>query len=126
MACGWAALGELSRQLVLLSLPLFLFSTETYANASTSSLLAAEQGLLIMPIYSDIRPGGGGTMIIPEALPTIMKHLQDHPEGLMKGFVPCGEEPPKGIRNSFMRKLGMSFSPKSFVEVTGQPGDVYV
>ena len=87
---------------------------------------SSEQGLLLMPLYSDIRPGGGGTMISPAALPILAKHLYDHPEGVMPGFVPVGAERPKGLRNSFPRRVGMSMPPETWVEVVGNVGDVYM
>lgn len=34
-----------------------------------------EQALLVIPLFSDIRPGGGGTMICPQAIPYIARHL---------------------------------------------------
>lgn len=41
-----------------------------------------EQGLLVLPLFTDVRPGGGGTMLCPAALPLIANHLRDHPEGM--------------------------------------------
>lgn len=32
-----------------------------------------EQGLLVIPLFTDIMPEGGGTMICPEAIPTVAK-----------------------------------------------------
>lgn len=65
-------------------------------------------------------------MISPAALPTILKHLYDHPEGVMPGFVPVGAERPKGLRNSFPKRVGRSVPPETWVEVTGNVGDVYI
>lgn len=86
---------------------------------------SGEQGLLIMPIFSDIRPGGGGTMICPAALPIMAQHLYDHPEGLMPGYRPVGEEP-HGPHHQFQRRTGRKMPPSTWVEVTGEPGDVYM
>lgn len=85
-----------------------------------------EQGLLLMPLYSDIRHGGGPTVIAPKALPSILQHLYEHPEGVMPGLVPVGQERPKGLRNNMPRKLGASMPPDSLVEVTGNVGDMYM
>ena len=87
---------------------------------------SSEQGLLLMPLFSDIRPGGGGTMIAPAALPTLLQHLYDHPEGVMPGLVPVGQERPKGLRNSLPKKTGLSMRPETLVEVTGNVGDLYM
>ena len=84
-----------------------------------------EQGLLIMPIFSDIRPGGGGTMICPSALPILAQHLYNHPEGCMPGYRPVGEGP-NGPHKQFQRKVGLSMPPETWVEVVGNPGDVYM
>ncbi len=42
-----------------------------------------EQGLLVIPLFTDIVPGGGGTIICPEAIPKVAKWLYDHPEGVL-------------------------------------------
>ena len=36
---------------------------------------SGEQGLLLIPLFSDILPGGGGTMICPEGIKKIANHL---------------------------------------------------
>ena len=34
-----------------------------------------EQGLLVIPLFSDIQPNGGGTMICPDGIGKVAKHL---------------------------------------------------
>lgn len=34
-----------------------------------------EQGLLVIPLFTDIQPHAGGTMVCPDAIPLIAKHL---------------------------------------------------
>ncbi|KAG8214628.1 hypothetical protein J3R82DRAFT_9705 [Butyriboletus roseoflavus] len=41
-----------------------------------------EQGLLVIPIFSDIKPRGGGTHICPEGIDMIVKLLTVRPKGL--------------------------------------------
>jgi len=66
-----------------------------------------------------------GTMICPEAVPTVAKHLYDHPEGLSPRMTPRGEpgfcnEPDLAWFNSVARSCD------NFVEATGNIGDVYL
>jgi hypothetical protein len=42
-----------------------------------------EQALLPIVLFKDINIGGGGTMICPDAIPTMASHLAAHPEGVM-------------------------------------------
>lgn len=86
---------------------------------------STEQGLLIMPLFSDIRSGGGGTIVIPDALPQLAQYLYDHPEGLTPGWKAPGEAP--GLpRDSLPRKIGRSMPPQTHIEVTGKAGDVWL
>ena len=41
-----------------------------------------EQALLVLPLFTDVKSGGGGTMLCPGALPLIANFLHEHPEGL--------------------------------------------
>jgi hypothetical protein len=38
-------------------------------------LNSPEQALLVIPLFSDIKPHGGGTIICPQGIPVIAKHL---------------------------------------------------
>ncbi|KAG8876149.1 hypothetical protein FRB97_003610 [Tulasnella sp. 331] len=75
-----------------------------------------EQALLVIPIFSDIIPRGGGTYINPMGISTIAKHLAAHPEGLQPGMGP-GEG-----KFDFMER--MREAGDDFVELTGEIGDV--
>jgi hypothetical protein len=69
-----------------------------------------EQGLLILQIFSDIEPEGGGTVISEDSWPSVTRVLYDHPEGLDPGAI-C--------------VLGREASPfQSQREVTGKAGTV--
>lgn len=84
-----------------------------------------EQGLLVTPLFTDILPNGGGTMICPEAIPKIAKHLYEHPEGVSPRMTPRGGE-------NFTRETSLDWfnsvakSCDNFVEATGNLGDVYL
>ncbi|KAL2155995.1 hypothetical protein VTH82DRAFT_739 [Thermothelomyces myriococcoides] len=86
-----------------------------------------EQALLVTPIFTDIVPNGGGTIICPEAIPKIAKHLHDHPEGVSPRMTPRGQpgfEQGQEEDLTFFRNVAKSCS--NFVEVTGEVGDVYL
>lgn len=68
-----------------------------------------EQALLVIPMFTEILPRGGGTMICPDGIPLIAKHLYDHPEGVQPGGFDA------------MEKIKQC---SEFHEITGQPGDV--
>ena len=53
-----------------------------------------EQALLVIPLFSDIKPGGGGTYIAPEGIAHVARYLAAHPEGT----VPAG--PPSRLVSS--------------------------
>lgn len=87
-----------------------------------------EQGLLVIPLFTDIRPGGGGTMICPDAIPVMARYLRDHPEGVSPRMTPRAQnpkwEPEKGL--DFFNDIARSMPREAFVEATGQVGDVYL
>ncbi|KEY71840.1 hypothetical protein S7711_05981 [Stachybotrys chartarum IBT 7711] len=84
-----------------------------------------EQGLLVIPLFTDIVENGGGTVICPEAIPRIAKHLHDHPEGVSPRMEPRGHDGFSGDKNvSWYQELVQSC--QTFVEATGECGDVYL
>jgi len=68
-----------------------------------------EQALLVIPIFTEIKPHGGGTMIAPEGIGMIARHLYEHPEGVMPGGFDA------------LEKIALY---EDFHEMTGSPGDV--
>lgn len=44
---------------------------------------SAEQGLLVVPIFTDIEHKGGGTVLAADSVPVISRFLADHPEGIL-------------------------------------------
>ena len=87
-----------------------------------------EQGLLVIPLFTDILPGGGGTMICPAAIPKVAKHLFDHPEGVSPRMTPRAQnpiwEPEQGLQ--WFCELAKSMPADSFLEATGKVGDIYL
>lgn len=87
-----------------------------------------EQALLVIPLWSDITPGGGGTYICPRAIDVIAKRLFEHPEGVSPRMTPRAENPEfkqeHGLR--WYNQLAASMPDDAFVEATGVVGDVYL
>ncbi|GJC86453.1 hypothetical protein ColLi_09291 [Colletotrichum liriopes] len=84
-----------------------------------------EQGLLVIPLFVDIVPGGGGTFICPEAIPKVAKHLHDNPDGVSPRMVPRDDPDFAKEKNlDWFNSLARSCS--EFVETHGKVGDVYL
>ncbi|KAF8747189.1 hypothetical protein RHS02_00371, partial [Rhizoctonia solani] len=74
-----------------------------------------EQGLLVIPLYSDIKPRGGGTYIAEDSIGAIARWLRDHPEGVAPGMGPGQGKFDFGAR---LNECNV------FTEMTGERGDV--
>ena len=87
-----------------------------------------EQGLLVIPLFTDIVEGGGGTMICPDAIPIMARHLFDNPEGVSPYMVPRRDDPDMNREQSldFFNNIASTMADDAFVEVTGCVGDVYL
>ena len=87
-----------------------------------------EQGLLVIPLFTDINPGGGGTFICPDAIPKLAKHLYEHPKGVSPYMVPPSDDPDMRGEKSldFFCKVARSMPKDAFAEATGKVGDVYL
>lgn len=88
-----------------------------------------EQALLVIPLWSDIVPGGGGTMICPRAIDVVAKHLYEHPEGVSPRMSPRAQNPEfkqeaQGLK--WFNELASAMPDEAFVEATGVVGDVYL
>jgi hypothetical protein len=68
-----------------------------------------EQGLLVIPIFSDIGHRGGGTFLAAESVPVVARLLRDHPEG---------------VRPDEFDFPALVSQCRDFREVTGRVGDV--
>ncbi|KFA68303.1 hypothetical protein S40285_07209 [Stachybotrys chlorohalonatus IBT 40285] len=84
-----------------------------------------EQGLLVIPLFTDVVPGGGGTVICPDMIPKVAQYLYEHPEGVSPRFIPRGEA---GFSGEGTRGwcLDAIQNCSSFIEATGNCGDVYL
>ncbi|KAF8898416.1 hypothetical protein BD779DRAFT_1658674 [Infundibulicybe gibba] len=87
-----------------------------------------EQALLVIPIYSDIEPLGGGTMICPDGLTLIARYLAAHPEGVLPtglSFTPSTSTYANHQDDpGYWSHLTEIKNCKEFVEITGSIGDV--
>ena len=70
-----------------------------------------EQGLLVVPIFSDITPRGGGTVFAADSIPVVAKYLQARPSGVLPGEIPSRE---------------LVEQCHDFRELTGEVGDVAI
>jgi len=87
-----------------------------------------EQALLVIPLFTDIKPNGGGTFICPDAIKHVAEYLHAHPEGVSPRFTPRKDNPtfePEDTLKWF-NDLAASMPPEKFVEATGEVGDVYL
>ncbi|KAJ7139236.1 hypothetical protein C8R44DRAFT_693677 [Mycena epipterygia] len=91
-----------------------------------------EQALLVIPLFSDIAPGGGGTVICTDGIGVIARHLYENLNGVTPWMHPRGTpEPPAGpgqlgeFFTSIVRNPELT-SDASFHEMTGAVGDVYL
>ncbi|KAJ7231168.1 hypothetical protein B0H12DRAFT_1205104 [Mycena haematopus] len=83
-----------------------------------------EQALLVIPIFSDIAPGGGGTAICTDGIGVVARHLYENPNGLTPWMHARGTpEPATGIDGL---ALQLHPSDASFHEMMGQVGDAYL
>ncbi|KAH8894986.1 hypothetical protein GQ53DRAFT_792789 [Thozetella sp. PMI_491] len=84
-----------------------------------------EQGLLVTPLFTDIVSEAGGTVICPEAIPKIAKHLHDNPQGVSPRMTPRGE-PNFCQEKNLLRCSDLARTCSHFVEAAGNVGDVYL
>ncbi|KIW90218.1 uncharacterized protein Z519_08862 [Cladophialophora bantiana CBS 173.52] len=83
-----------------------------------------EQGLLVIPLFTDVLPNGGGTWICSEGVRKIGKWLYDHPQGVLPRMSPVGgtENFESGLE--FYHTVVQGCDDASFHEMTGSVGDV--
>ncbi|KEQ64593.1 uncharacterized protein M437DRAFT_43740 [Aureobasidium melanogenum CBS 110374] len=87
-----------------------------------------EQALLPIVLFKDIKVGGGGTMICPDAIPTMAEHLAAHPEGLMPDmtFIEGREKLYKDFDHGFFDEAVKPVPKDRFRTATGKAGDIYL
>ncbi|KAJ5610018.1 hypothetical protein N7510_006737 [Penicillium lagena] len=90
---------------------------------------SGEQALLVIPLFSDIEPKGGGTVICTDGIGLVAKHMYDHPGGTTPFLAPHGSPDLEGPerRSQWMKWISdpKATRDESFHEVTGKVGDVY-
>ncbi|KAK5169180.1 uncharacterized protein LTR77_006489 [Saxophila tyrrhenica] len=91
-----------------------------------------EQALLVIPLFSDIKPKGGGTVICTDGIKLVAELLYNHPDGTTPFLAPRGSpDIPKSdpARRKIWREWVADPSKtrdESFHEATGEVGDVYI
>jgi hypothetical protein len=85
-----------------------------------------EQGLLVIPLWTDVIPNGGGTVICTEGVGEVARHLEAHPEGTGSGMIPRGDPNWESFRagRGFYEGIVQRAKEESFHEMTGKAGDV--
>jgi len=91
-----------------------------------------EQALLVIPLFTDIMPKGGGTVICTDGVGLVAKRLHDHPDGMTPFLMPR-DTPDISKSNPERRKVWTDWvkdqtltREETFVEATGEAGDVYL
>lgn len=100
-----------------------------YIRPQVHFLDSPEQALLVIPIFSDIKPRGGGTYICPEGIEKIAKLLAAHPEGMLTSPGLCMTPSNSTYANPRDHPACWSHLDEvkrchKFVELTGEVGDV--
>ncbi|KAI0669131.1 hypothetical protein C8Q78DRAFT_978137 [Trametes maxima] len=90
-----------------------------------------EQALLTIPVFSDIRPGGGATYIAPQGVAMVARYLAAHPEGVVPkhlAFFPDTGDDDDGARTEdvpgYWSHCAAARRCTAFVELTADVGDV--
>lgn len=87
-----------------------------------------EQALLVIPLYSDIKPRGGGTFVSPDGIDLIANYLTAHPEGVLPtglSFTPSTSTAAEHRDDpGYWSHLEAIKRCNRFVEMTGEIGDV--
>ncbi|GJE88533.1 hypothetical protein PsYK624_046160 [Phanerochaete sordida] len=87
-----------------------------------------EQALLVIPLFSDIKPRGGATYIAPEGVERVARYLATHPEGVVpapgrlvsatSSYADPADDPAAWVHRQAATQCS------KFVEMTGEVGDV--
>lgn len=86
-----------------------------------------EQALLVTPLFTDIVPQGGGTVICPRGVDMIANWLHAHPQGVSPWMRPREADDFRKEKNlDWYGDLLRTVPDDEFVEATGNVGDVYL
>jgi hypothetical protein len=80
-----------------------------------------EQALLVIPLWSDVEPGGGGTMVCTQGVGEVARFLYEHPEGV-DPWMSAGRKNEKNL--GFFKEIAKRCDDENFHEMTGNVGDV--
>lgn len=89
-----------------------------------------EQALLVIPVFSDIASGGGGTYIAPEGIELAARYLAAHPEGVYGGYytfrpaTTSEDDPADPTAPGYYYHPDKARECNTFVELTAEVGDV--
>ncbi|KAI1821356.1 hypothetical protein F4861DRAFT_475091 [Xylaria intraflava] len=86
-----------------------------------------EQALLVIPLFTDIKPQGGGTVICPSGIEKTARWLHANPQGVSPWMRPREHADFKKEKNpQWYQSLLEDVPDSGFVEATGDVGDVYL
>ncbi|KAG8833362.1 hypothetical protein FRC18_003721 [Serendipita sp. 400] len=83
-----------------------------------------EQGLLVIPLFSDVVENGGGTMISPDGIGKLGKWLMEHPQGVYPRMRPVNVEDDGTEFNELAWYSNTIQECNDFRQMTGKAGDV--
>lgn len=88
-----------------------------------------EQALLVVPLFTDVPPQGGGTALYPAGMHAVAAHLRAHPEGVSPRMAPRGH-PSFGTEGGnsldWFNDVARRGADGDYVEACGDAGDVFL
>lgn len=86
-----------------------------------------EQALLVVPLFTDVPPQGGGTALYPAGMRAVAAHLRAHPEGVSPRMVPR-DHPDFGTEKNlnWFNDVASRGADGDYVEACGDAGDVFL
>ncbi|KAK3941524.1 hypothetical protein QBC46DRAFT_353169 [Diplogelasinospora grovesii] len=92
---------------------------------------STDQAILVVPLWTDVVPGGGPTALCPGSVATVAKWLFDHPEGCNPDMVPRGDprfDDTYGSHFGWATEVARASAAAGggFDSATGKVGDVYL
>lgn len=94
----------------------------------THYLDSPEQALLVIPLFTDVVPSGGGTVICPAGVELMARWLHANPAGVSPWMRARGapDFEKEGDTRGWYARLLEGVGDEGFVEATGNVGDVYL
>lgn len=90
-----------------------------------------EQALLVIPLFTDVPPQGGGTVLYPGGMRAVARHLRDHPGGVSPRMVPrraadAGFGAADERNLAWFNAVAGRGADGDYVEACGDAGDVFL